>query len=499
MRKSYIFESFVDWSLNENISAAKAYMQKRYAKIHKKETNQLTPEEKEEALKNGSYQAIMNLLKNHPGYVLPFVKFHFDQGIPVALSTDTEEVRSLKQLLDTITTKKYIVQQLSKPIEKFANEERGEGISGFEQLTDEIRTIEREKESKWFVNSLPKGLRDQYRSLDSEKQKKVITMAVQLQELGKSAIDRLFEKIKSMERWKIDDVIQYISNYIGGFSNLGMKKKIDELESLEPEAGIIYSDDKYLVMTIRTEDAQKKLCAVANWCINRGSFEGYSSKGLQINIFNFGIDPADPLFLTGNTVSFAGSVTDSHDINDVNIKKSNSPEEHFTKLGYPKSLVDTIVDSLDSEFAIKKSLSQLYKSKNKDQIIEALLGASKGDLAGEMPEGIWNKIAGTVSEIIYNNKKIPKSDFMDWFIGQGIYTIAGWRVFDAIIGKDYTKSEIDEIKETSIGGWESMESLINDYTDTSGLDSSFIESLSRMRELIADREEMIGEFNKRAK
>lgn len=495
MKRSYIFESFIDWSLNENISAAKAYMQKRYAKNRKMESGELTPEEKDEALKNGSYQAITILLKNHPGYVLPFVKFHFEQGVPISLSGDTEEVRSLRQLLDVITNKKYIIQQLSKPIEKWANTEDVNGITGFEQLTDEIRGIEREKEAKWFINALPKGLRDKYRSLDSTEQKKVVTLAIQLEKLGKSAINRLFEKIKSMERWDIKDVIDYVSNYIGGFSNLEMQKKIDELENLEPEAGIIYSDDNYLVMTMRTEDAQKALCSVANWCINRGLFHRYADKGLQINIFNFGIDPADPLFLTGNTVSFAGSITDSHDINDVPIIQDRNPREHLTKLGYPRSLVDTVMYSLEPEFAIKKSLSKLYKSTQIGEIIEALLGASKGDLAGDMPEGIWNKIAGTVSEIIYNKKKIPKSDFMNFFLDTGIYTIAGWRVFDSIIGNDYTTSEMNNIKEQSIYGWEGLEFFIDEYANDPERQSEIV----LMKDILAERKEMMDEFNKREK
>jgi hypothetical protein len=320
-----------------------------------------------------------------------------------------------------------------------------------------------------------------------------------LEKLGKSAINRLFEKIKSMERWDIKDVIKYISNYIGGFSNLEMQKKIDELENLEPEAGIIYSDDNYLVMTMRTEDAQKALCSVANWCINRGSFHTYANKGLQINIFNFGTDPSDPLFLTGNTISFEGKVTDSHDIYDGPIVKDRDPREHLTRLGYPRALVDTVMYSLEPEFAIKKSLSQLYKSTKVDDIIGALLGASKGDLAGKMPEGIWNKIAGTVSEIIYNKKKISKSEFMKFFIDSGIYTIAGWMVFDSIIGNDYTNLEMNKIKEESINGWEAMESLIEDYGDDDEINTDLKSSLERYREILSQREEMEKEFNKRSK
>ena len=120
-------------------------------------------------------------------------------------------------------------------------------------------------------------------------------------------------------------------------------KKVAELEELEPEAGVIYSDDQYLVMSMRTENAQKKLCSVANWCINRGSFSSYATDAVQLNIFNFGTDPSDPLFLTGTTVYYNGRVRTSHDINDRHIMKSSDPAEHLSQLGYPDSLVSNVV------------------------------------------------------------------------------------------------------------------------------------------------------------
>ena len=38
-----------------------------------------------------------------------------------------------------------------------------------------------------------------------------------------------------------------------------------------------------------------------------------------MNIFNFGTDPSDPLFLTGTTIYYTGKVRTSHDINDKHI------------------------------------------------------------------------------------------------------------------------------------------------------------------------------------
>jgi len=355
-----IVESFSNWlaghSLNENISAAKIYMQKRYAKRLRKDPNALTPEERDKALTEPAYLQILNLVKAYPGYAMPFIKFHFDHGATI---------QDLTSLLEIVKTKKHLIQQLTIPIDQWANLEPVNGIQGFEQLMDELRTMERAKDAKWFMESLPRTLRDQYRALDGERKKEAITLAIQLKELGESAIGRLFAKIKAMSSWTIEQVLEYTANYVKGFANLGLSKKVKELEELEPEAGVIYSDEQYLVMSMRTENAQKKLCAVANWCINRGSFSSYASDAVQLNIFNFGTDPSDPLFLTGTTVYYNGKVRTSHDINDRHIMKSSDPTEHLTQLGYPQALVSNVVQELATEMMVKKVVYDLKLDKTK--------------------------------------------------------------------------------------------------------------------------------------
>ena len=490
-----LVESFSSWlsgyDINENIAAAKIYMQKKYANRLKKDVRELTPAEKDKALENSAYLKILDLLKGQPGYVMPFTKFHFDQGITID---------ELNGLLDTIKTGRHLIQQLSKPIEQWANTEPVNGISGFEQLNDELRTIEREKGAKWFINDLPKNLRDQYRALDKDKQQVVITLAIQLDELGKGVIDRLFEKIKSMDRWKIEDVITYTSNYINGFSNLEMKKKIDELESLEPEAGILYNDDKYLVMSIRTEEAQKNLCAVANWCINRGQFHRYADKGLQINIFNFGTDPADPLFLTGNTIGFEGRVTDSHDINDKSIRKGSEMSEHFKKLGYPDSLISAIKDNFENECNIKRALSKIYNPKDGKpltprDVVESLIIMNRGVLAGILSNASWEKISGSVSRIVANASNLSDKLFMKCFIDSGILTEAAWNIFDSVIGKDYTREEMEAIKDSTIFHIDNFIYILDKVGD--GVVSYDTSTIERMKAIIANRAWIEKEIAKR--
>jgi hypothetical protein len=128
-------------------------------------------------------------------------------------------------------------------------------------------------------------------------------------------------------------------------------------------------------MSVRTEKAQKDLCAVANWCINRGSFSSYANDAVQLNIFNFGTDSSDPLFLTGTTVYYTGKVRTAHDINDAHIKKSDDPAEHFAKLGYPEEVVSSIIKELPREMMVKKVVYDLKLDKNKP--IEVLFNIIK--------------------------------------------------------------------------------------------------------------------------
>jgi HEPN domain-containing protein len=449
-----VCESFNDWlgtgSINESIFSAKIFMQKKYANRLRKNLNELSKEEQDKALSDPDYLKIVNLVNPWPGYMLSFVKFHFEQGIPILdpRPRDENSIIDLNDLIEVIKNKKYIIQQLPKTIDQYANAGKVGNANGFEQLTDEIRKIERFKEAKWFIDALPRPLRDQYRSLNSEKQDGLITSAIILSKSGKSSIDRLFKKIKAMANWPIEDFIEYTANYIKGLENSDMASKIKELEDLSPEAGILYSDGQYLVLSMRTEEAQKKLCSIANWCINRGSFHTYANKGIQINIFNFGTDVTDPLFLTGTTIAFNKAVTDSHDINDKDIKRTTNPVIHFQNLGYPKVLVDSIIDNFNTECDIKNAISALWektKGLNSKKIIESLFQATRGFLSGSMSEDEWGKIAGVVAEIISEDKGINKRDFMNHFKEHGIISDAGFNVFNSLIGDDYTKGDIEDI------------------------------------------------------
>lgn len=495
-----ICESFNAWletkPINENIASAKIFMQKMYARELDKSQSTLTKEEQDRALENPDYLRINKLVNPWPGYMLPFVKFHFEQGIPIVDPNPREanDIMDLKDLVEVIKNKKHIIQKLPKTIDQYANAENVGNANGFEQLTDEIGKIERFKEAKWFIDGLPKPLRDQYRSLDREKQNSLITSAILLSKLGKSSVDRLFDKIKAMANWSIEDFITYTANYVKGLENIGMNSKVKELEELSPEAGILYSDDQYLVMSMRTENAQKKLCSVAQWCINRGRFYSYADKGLQINIFNFGTDSTNPLFLTGTTIAFNKTVTDSHDINDSSIKNSSNLVTHFGNLGYPKSLIDSIMNGFDMECNIKVALDKFYREgKNLDvkTIVASLVKTTKGFLSGVMSQDEWEKISGVVSEIISNIKDISKNDFMKFFKENGIFSDAQLNVFDTLIGDDYTEADIEDISGKTEISIEDMKFILDLHAKGEDIQKIPKEDIEGMKRVISNQKDIL--------
>jgi len=438
-----VLESFRVWldiqRIDENISATKGFMQSRYAEQLNKRANELTPEEREEALRDEDYLKIVDLTKGYPGYAMPFIKFYFEQGVTL---------EQLGEILNIARNEKHILQQLSKPIDQWANTAEVDGLTGFAQLTNEISAIRRAKEAKWFVDDMPRELRDRYRSSSKDKQEALNDLAIELKKMDGRIVKRLIAKIKSLSTWPIEDVTSYVASYVKGYQNLGLQKKMEELENIAPQAGILYSDSGYLVMSMRTEKAQKELCSVGVWCINKGSFYNYADKGLQINIFNFSLESTDRMYLVGTTITFDGKVTNCHDINNTSIIRSTDPRKNYEMLGYPEDLIEEVMDKFDRECSIKKAVDTFYKKSNDltvPKIIESLIISSKALIEGTITEKEWENISGIVAEIIAEQKKITKNDFMKEFKEMGIFNQAGLNVFDAIIGNDYTKSDIEDI------------------------------------------------------
>ena len=218
-----------------------------------------------------------------------------------------------------------------------------------------------------------------------------------------------------------------------GVSNSDVLSKVNALRALQPEAGILYNKGGYLAMSIRTEHAQKELCSVANWCINRGSWGSYGglANTLQYNIFNFNLPVTNLLHITGTTISESGKIRNSHNKNDDPIIKSSDPYEHFTKLGYPEDLAKALVTSIPVENQIKEILTGL-KIDLLDQgevLISLVKTTYMIDLDAE--KAIRNVIIGIIRDQL--SKKLSRSTILELFLKYGVLSTFSARILNILI------------------------------------------------------------------
>jgi hypothetical protein len=356
-----IIESFGGWNLmrlDESTKAAKEYMFQRAAKKMRKMPEDLTPEERDRILQDPIYQEIAELAKTYPNYITALLKFAFEHGATV------EQIRSL---LDDFQTKKAIIAQIGSPqqvLDDYSNREPEHGTAGFEQLTDEIMRLERVKSAKWFIDAVPKRLRDGLRSLSREEMEPVIAGIVALEQLGEETIKRFFASIKALENsFSTGEFVDYFLDYVASYSDENKRKTLDTIEEYEPQAGILYYDGRYLVVSLRTAAAQKAICSAANWCINRGSFDStsYGGGNNQLTVFDFEADmKKDGMAIVGFTIAYDGkTIKDCQDSFNRSVKKSSDPAENFRLLGYPDELTKTVMSALPEEGVVKKAIYEL--------------------------------------------------------------------------------------------------------------------------------------------
>lgn len=463
-------------SVNENVQAGKAFIVKYYASLYKKSKEELTPDEIQKAFNDRNYKEILELAKKNPGYTYPFLRFHFEQRIPIKSSnTNTDgEIRDLTSLLRWLNERKSLIPRLPKTVEEYASEIPPDlNISGFERLADAIRTLERNLASKWLVDNLPVNPRNEFRDLAPEDQQELYNLAIALNQLDegddkRTITRRLLDKIKSMEKYTIREIISYITEYVGGYNTVGMDKKIEDIKNLSPEAGILHFKYPYLALSLRNRRAQEKLCSIANWCINRGSWNDYTSHAIQINVFNYSLSAADAMFLTGTTIDYTGDVTTSHDLNDGYILQSKNPEKHFLSLGYPKIMVQEIIGRLNSEIQIKQILEKILGKSvrgksvtmsGKENILSSLFGLSSKNIQGDIPEQEWIEVVGVVTEIFKSGGIISADEIYEFFRENGIFSLSVLGVFNDIVRPFVSKENMDKIYQSTQEIFDQVERL----------------------------------------
>lgn len=435
-----IIESFNGWKrsdrlLAESVQAAKQYMLKRFAQAKGIDVSAILPEDQARIFANEDYRKVLQLIQPNPGYAAAFVKFKFDHRV---------SLEQLAQLVEKIKANSQFLGELSMPLLDFPNQDKVNGVPAFEALMDEFSQIETRRKSRWILNELPGNLRRSAKELPKEDLQRLLNAATIMNDLGEEVKVRLLKKAKAFTDPM--DFVVYAENYVKGYLNSNVQSKLDKLEELEPEGSVIYADDRYIMLSARTEKAQKELCAVANWCINRGSFnsKSYGGGAVQINTFDFGLPPTDPNHLIGTTISYDGKVTYSHDINDRSVKKGDDVTVHLQQFGYPDKMINTLLKVFPIEAMIKRVVTELnLDGKSPIQVLESVIKASykvnpedDQDSARVILNILMDRIAPAVKE----------EDIVNLYMKFGVMSIFAAKLFNMLLPNIDASKRADVIK-----------------------------------------------------
>ena len=441
--------NFSQWAnpvvLNENIKAAKAELIKRYAEKHRIE--EITPEIEQKATEDRAYNKIREIVKNNDGYVYAFLLFWLDHEA---------SFNALEELYAKIKDNAGSLNSLPMTIEEYSKQDRVNGVNSFLALMDQFHNIEERRKYRWIIDKVNGDLRRSIKSMSLENIDRLCQAAKLIDkadtdagdftdpETGKKTNNRISLLVKSNAFKDGLTYLTWVEEMADGVSNSELSSKVAALRSLQPEAGILYNSNGYLAMSIRTEHAQKELCSVANWCINRGSWGSYGGKtdALQFNIFNFNLPVTNPLHITGTTINGEGRISDSHDKNDTTIVKDSDPSTHFIKLGYPKDLVDAVVDTIPRETTIKNIVTGLKI--NSDSPINLLLTLVKSTYTVNL--NVEAEVRKIILEIVKDqlSKKLSRGEVFDLFIKYGVLSTFSAKILNVLI-PTLSDNEKDEL------------------------------------------------------
>lgn len=430
--------NFSQWAnstvLNENVKAAKSFLVKRYAEL--RDINEITPETEQEALKNKSYEKIREMLKGNDGYVYAFVKFHFDHAASLS---------ELEELYKKIKDNAGSLNSLPMTIEEYSKEETVNGVNPFEALLDQFHNIEERRKHRWIIDKVNGDLRRSIKNMSSDDIDRLYKAAKMIDDADEEAGDFVDPDTGKTTNNRISllkksnafsDGVRYlvwVEEMANGVANSDVTAKVNALRAIQPEAGILYNRGGYLVMSIRTENAQKELCSVANWCINRGMWGTYGGKtgSLQINIFNFNLPVTAPLHITGTTIYANGTVHTAHDKNDDYIQKSSDPAKHFAALGYPADMIETIMQSMETEYTIKNIVTGLGVDTSSPSDLLASLVKSTYKINLDVEESIRNVIVGIVRDQL--SKKLSKDSVFELYMKFGVLSTFSARILNILV------------------------------------------------------------------
>jgi hypothetical protein len=451
--------TFSQWAksviLNESVKDAKIYLIKKYAERNR--IDEMTPEDEKKALDNKSYHQIREIVGNNEGYVFPFVKFHFEQRIPI--SSEDPGTVTIKSLYDKLKTYAGSLNQLPMTLQQYANTPTVNGVSGAEAMSDAIDRIQIKKKLKWVISDVNAELRQGIRQFSEEELDRLYDAAAVIDKADEENNIDLSKK-EDREKSKRLGILKKSSAFTDatyflrqmeataeGLMNRDIGQKINEIEAISPEAGLIYAGDGYLVISVRTQNAQDELFKIVSntWCLNyakRHNQYGGQAGHLQYNIFNFNLPVSEQLFITGHTLDPKNKVVTSHRMDDGRITQSSNFEEHLRLLGYPEKLISYTIASTEKERLIKTAVEN-FKIEAKDPLdsVKTIVRQSyQSDISQDIDT--VNVLIGIIKDEVL--PRINRKGVLDSYLDFGVLSTFSAKVLNTLI-PDLTDDEVTAI------------------------------------------------------
>lgn len=289
------------------------------------------------------------------------------------------------------------IKEYNKDIESLAQKaETMQHIPGYERFGDKVRNIEKLRKGDWLRKSLPTSagrilgknvnLKKLFDESPESFKESMLNDAATLADYPEmiKIFNKKISAITSMEELR-----EYLTRRLNALGS-SAEKLLQDVERLSPGVECLYDDDNYVLISLRSEEAQKALCSAANWCINRGQFWNYAKGRLQFTIYNFQWPQTDDKYMLGFTCDADGTVYAAHNTSDDSVRGNSNEkyQELLRRLGFPKSIIAELDQMFKVEASIKGVTDSLYSggSKSVDRIkviidnsLKQYLTATKSD------------------------------------------------------------------------------------------------------------------------
>lgn len=435
--------------INENVAQAKSYLRKRALQELRKENpdmgfvdikklddiiakSKVDPASvksdiitaskiKKMADENPTFLHIKQKLKDG-GYTYPFVKFHFENNVPLDelfVTSNPSQPCLLDRLMDL--QNKQQLKNLPMQVGSYADLNPEDdplktsgtiGRTGYERLLDDLTMLEgnaalakftrelpkeyevkNENDKLWFGKILP-SLRGAIQNSKGEDRKELVSIAREFERLdsnpkdNKSLADTFFLdclKIRpdvESKQFNLKAFIQEAKDYIEAVSKSSVKDLLlnitqaNEKYGINNGAEIIYNKLGIVIFEVRSFQANILINAAANHCIkNWNQWQNYVCGAppewnpprfnKQYYIWNFNKSKADRMYIIGVTVEPGSKIRAAHDKDDgpiANIKEYVKKEFKIKFEDYFLPMSDVEITTRKKRMEADRKIVQPYLS-----------------------------------------------------------------------------------------------------------------------------------------